>query len=219
VIRVLIADDQALLRGGFRLILESQKDIEVVGEAADGREALEQARALQPDVVLMDIRMPELDGLEATRQLVGGDGAPRVLILTTFDLDEYVYEAMKAGASGFLLKEVRPEQLADAVRVIAAGETLVAPAITRRLIEEFVRRRPPGSGTPAEVSEWTERELEVFKLVARGLSNSEIAATLFLSEATVKTHITHVFAKLGLRDRVQAVVLAYESGLVLPRAE
>jgi DNA-binding NarL/FixJ family response regulator len=201
------------------MILESQKDIEVVGEAADGREALEQARALEPDVVLMDIRMPELDGLEATRQLVGGDGAPRVLILTTFDLDEYVYEAMKAGASGFLLKEVRPEQLADAVRVVAAGETLVAPAITRRLIEEFVRRRPPGSGTPPEVSELTERELEVFKLVARGLSNSEIAAMLFLSEATVKTHITHVLAKLGLRDRVQVVVLAYESGLVLPRAE
>ena len=219
MIRVLIADDQALLRGGFRMILESQKDIEVVGEAADGREALEQSRALEPDVVLMDIRMPELDGLEATRQLVGGDGAPRVLILTTFDLDEYVYEAMKAGASGFLLKEVRPEQLADAVRVVAAGETLVAPAITRRLIEEFVRRRPPGSGTPPEVSELTERELEVFKLVARGLSNSEIAVMLFLSEATVKTHITHVLAKLGLRDRVQVVVLAYESGLVLPGAE
>jgi DNA-binding NarL/FixJ family response regulator len=219
VIRVLIADDQALLRGGFRMILESQKDIEVVGEAADGREALEQARALEPDVVLMDIRMPELDGLEATRQLVAADGAPHVLILTTFDLDEYVYEAMKAGASGFLLKEVRPEQLAEAVRVIAAGETLVAPAITRRLIEEFVRRRPPGSGTPPEVSELTERELEVFLLVARGLSNSEIAATLFLSEATVKTHITHVLAKLRLRDRVQAVVLAYESGLVLPGAD
>ncbi len=219
MIRVLIADDQALLRGGFRLILESQKDIQVVGEAADGREALEQARTVEPDVVLMDIRMPELDGLEATRQLVSGADAPRVLILTTFDLDEYVYEAMKAGASGFLLKEVRPEQLADAVRVVAAGETLVAPAITRRLIEEFVRRRPPGSGTPDEISGLTERELEVFKLVARGLSNGEIAATLFLSEATVKTHITHVLTKLGLRDRVQAVVLAYESGLVLPGAE
>jgi len=219
MIRVVIADDQALLRGGFRMILESQQDIEVIGEAADGREALEQSRALSPDVVLMDIRMPELDGLEATRQLVGADHAPRVLILTTFDLDEYVYEAMKAGASGFLLKEVRPEQLADAVRVVAAGETLVAPAITRRLIEEFVSRRPPGSGTPPEVSELTERELEVFRLVARGLSNSEIAAMLFVSEATVKTHITHVLAKLGLRDRVQAVVLAYESGLVLPGAE
>ncbi len=219
MIRVLVADDQALVRGGFRMILESQKDIEVVGEAADGREALEQARTLEPDVVLMDIRMPELDGLEATRQLAAVDGAPRVLILTTFDLDEYVYEAMKAGASGFLLKEVRPEQLADAVRVIAAGETLVSPAITRRLIEEFVRRRPPGSGTPAEIAELTDRELEVLKLVARGLSNGEIAAELFLSEATIKTHITHVLAKLGLRDRVQAVVLAYESGLVLPGAE
>jgi DNA-binding NarL/FixJ family response regulator len=219
MIRVVIADDQALLRGGFRMILESQKDIEVVGEAADGREALEQARALEPDVVLMDIRMPELDGLEATRQLVRADDAPRVLILTTFDLDEYVYEAMKAGASGFLLKEVRPEQLADAVRVVAAGETLVSPAITRRLVEEFVRRRPPGSGTPPAVSELTERELQVLKLVAQGLSNGEIAAELFLSEATVKTHVTHVLAKLGLRDRVQAVVLAYESGLVLPRGE
>ena len=219
MIRVLIADDQALVRGGFRLILDSQKDIEVVGEAADGREALEQAQALEPDVVLMDIRMPELDGLEATRQLVAADDAPHVLILTTFDLDEYVYEAMKAGASGFLLKEVRPEQLAEAVRVVVAGETLVAPAITRRLIEQFVRRRPPGSGTPDEISDLTERELEVFKLVARGLSNGEIAATLFLSEATVKTHITHLLTKLGLRDRVQAVVLAYESGLVLPGAE
>jgi DNA-binding NarL/FixJ family response regulator len=219
VIRVLIADDQALLRGGFRMILESQKDIEVVGEAADGREALERARALEPDVVLMDIRMPELDGLEATRRLMGGDDGPRVLILTTFDLDEYVYEAMKAGASGFLLKEVRPEQLADAVRAVAAGETLVAPTITRRLIEEFVSRRPPGSGTPEQVSELTERELEVLKLVARGLSNAEIAATLFLSEATVKTHVTHVLGKLGLRDRVQAVVLAYECELVLPGAE
>ena len=219
MIRVLIADDQALLRGGFRMILESQKDIEVVGEAADGQEALERARSLEPDVVLMDIRMPELDGLEATRRLVGTDGAPRVLILTTFDLDEYVYEAMKAGASGFLLKEVRPEQLADAVRVVAAGETLVAPAITRRLVEEFVRRRPPGSGTPEEVSELTGRELEVLKLIARGLSNGEIASELFLSEATIKTHITHVLAKLGLRDRVQAVVLAYESGLVLPGSE
>jgi DNA-binding NarL/FixJ family response regulator len=219
VIRVLIADDQALLRGGFRMILESQKDIEVVGEAADGREALERARALEPDVVLMDIRMPELDGLEATRRLMARDDGPRVLILTTFDLDEYVYEAMKAGASGFLLKEVRPEQLADAVRAVAAGETLVAPTITRRLIEEFVSRRPPGSGTPEQVSELTERELEVLKLVARGLSNAEIAATLFLSEATVKTHVTHVLGKLGLRDRVQAVVLAYECELVLPGAE
>jgi DNA-binding NarL/FixJ family response regulator len=219
VIRVLIADDQALVRGGFRMILDAQKDIEVVGEASDGQEALTQARELEPDVVLMDIRMPELDGLEATRQLVSGDGAARVLMLTTFDLDEYVYEAMKAGASGFLLKDVRPEQLAEAVRVVAAGESLLAPAITQRLIAEFVRRPPPGSGQPVELSELTERELEVLKLIARGLSNGEIAAELFLSEATVKTHVTHVLAKLKLRDRVQAVVLAYESGLVLPRSE
>jgi DNA-binding NarL/FixJ family response regulator len=214
MIRVLIADDQALVRGGFRLILEAQKDIEVVGEAEDGRKALALARELNPDVVLMDIRMPELDGLEATRQLVADGEAPRVLMLTTFGEDEYVYDAMKSGASGFLLKDIRPEQLADAVRVAAAGDALLAPAITRRLIEEFVRRPPPGSGAPAELSELTERELEVLKLIARGLSNAEIAATLFLSEATVKTHITHVLTKLTLRDRVQAVVLAYESGLV-----
>jgi len=219
VIRVLIADDQALVRGGFRMILEAQKDIEVVGEASDGREALAQARELDPDVVLMDIRMPELDGLEATRQLISGDGTARVLMLTTFDLDEYVYEAMKAGASGFLLKDVRPEQLAEAVRVVAAGDSLLAPAITQRLIAEFVRRPPPGSGPPIEVSELTERELEVLKLIARGLSNAEIASALFLSEATVKTHVTHVFTKLKVRDRVQAVVLAYESGLVLPGAK
>jgi DNA-binding NarL/FixJ family response regulator len=216
VIRVLIADDQALVRGGFRMILDAQKDVEVVGEASDGREALAQARELDPDVVLMDIRMPELDGLEATRQLVSGDGSARVLMLTTFDLDEYVYEAMKAGASGFLLKDVRPEQLAEAVRVVAAGDSLLAPAITQRLIAEFVRRPPPGSGAPTELSELTERELEVLKLIARGLSNGEIASELFVSEATVKTHVTHVLSKLKLRDRVQAVVLAYESGLVLP---
>jgi DNA-binding NarL/FixJ family response regulator len=219
MIRVLIADDQALVRGGFRLILEAQKDIEVVGEAEDGREALTLARELSPDVVLMDIRMPELDGLEATRRLMADGEAPRVLMLTTFDEDEYVYDALKSGASGFLLKDIRPEQLAEAVRVAAKGDALLAPAITRRLIEEFVRRPPPGSGPPAEVDRLTERELEVLKLIARGLSNAEIAATLFLSEATVKTHITHVLTKLNLRDRVQAVVLAYESGLVLPGAE
>ena len=219
MIRVLIADDQALVRGGFRMILDAQKDVEVVGEASDGREALAQARELDPDVVLMDIRMPELDGLEATRQLVSGDGSARVLMLTTFDLDEYVYEAMKAGASGFLLKDVRPEQLAEAVRVVAAGDSLLAPAITQRLIAEFVRRPPPGSGAPTELSELTERELEVLKLIARGLSNGEIASELFVSEATVKTHVTHVLSKLELRDRVQAVVLAYESGLVLPGAD
>jgi DNA-binding NarL/FixJ family response regulator len=216
VIRVLIADDQALVRGGFRMILEAQKDIQVVGEAGDGREALAQAQELEPDVVLMDIRMPELDGLDATRELVHRGGSARVLVLTTFDLDEYVYEAMKAGASGFLLKDVRPEQLAEAVRVVAAGDSLLAPAITRRLVEEFVRRPRAGSNRPDQLSELTERELEVLKLLARGLSNAELASTLFVTEATVKTHVAHVLTKLGLRDRVQAVVLAYESGLVLP---
>jgi DNA-binding NarL/FixJ family response regulator len=216
VIRVLIADDQALVRGGFRLILETQNDINVVGEAQDGEDALAQARGLRPDVVLMDIRMPKLDGLEATRRLLSGDGESRVLVLTTLDADEYVYEAMKAGASGFLLKDVRPEQLADAVRVVASGDALLAPVITRRLIEHFVRRPPPGSGPPVELAELSNRELEVLKLIAQGLSNAEIAASLFLSEATVKTHVTHILGKLRLRDRVQAVVLAYECGLVQP---
>jgi DNA-binding NarL/FixJ family response regulator len=216
VIRVLIADDQVLVRGGFRMILEAQKDIEVVAEAGDGLEAVERARETEPDVVLMDIRMPELDGLEATRRLLADDGRSRVLILTTFDADEYVYEAMKAGASGFMLKDVKPEQLAEAVRVVAAGEALLAPAITRRLIEQFVHRPPPGSRKPAELADVTERELEVLRLVARGLSNAEIASSLSVSEATVKTHVTHILTKLNLRDRVQAVVLAYESGLVQP---
>ena len=218
MIRVLIADDQALVRGGFRLILEAQKDIEVVGEAEDGEDALAQARDLRPDVVLMDIRMPKMDGLEATRRLVSANGESRVLVLTTLDADEYVYEAMKAGASGFLLKDVRPEQLADAVRVVASGDALLAPAITRRLIEDFVRRPPPGSGRPTEVTELSERELDVLKLIAQGLSNAEIAAALFLSEATIKTHVTHILGKLRLRDRVQAVVLSYECGLVQPAA-
>ena len=216
MIRVLVVDDQALVRSGFRMILDSQMDIEVVDEAGDGREALAKARAERPDVVLMDIRMPELDGLEATRRLLAGDGATRVLILTTFDADEYVYEAMKAGASGFLLKDVRPEQLAEAVRVVAAGESLLAPAITRRLIEQFVRRPPPGSEKPPELEQLTEREVDVLMLVARGLSNAELAQSLVLTEATVKTHVTHILTKLNLRDRVQAVVLAYESGLVQP---
>jgi DNA-binding NarL/FixJ family response regulator len=216
VIRVLIADDQALVRGGFRLILEAQHDIQVVGEAQDGEDALAQARGLRPDVVLMDIRMPKLDGLEATRRLLSADGKSRVLVLTTLDADEYVYEAMKAGASGFLLKDARPEQLADAVRVVASGDALLAPAITRRLIEDFVRRPPPGSGPPVELGQLSERELDVLKLIAQGLSNAEIAASLFLSEATVKTHVTHILGKLHLRDRVQAVVLAYECGLVKP---
>ena len=216
MIRVVVADDQALVRSGFRMILDSQRDIEVVAEAGNGREALERTREVEPDVVLMDIRMPELDGLEATRRMLRGDGATRVLILTTFDADEYVYEAMKSGASGFLLKDVRPEQLAEAVRVVAAGESLLAPTITRRLIEQFVRRPPPGSARPPQLEELTGRELDVLMLVARGLSNAEIAQELVLTEATVKTHVTHILTKLGLRDRVQAVVLAYESGLVQP---
>ena len=214
MIRVLIADDQALLRGGFRMILEAQDDMDVVGEAGDGEEALAQARRLRPDVVLMDIRMPKLDGLKATRQLVGENPSARVLVLTMFDADEYVYEAMKSGASGFLLKDVRPEELAHAVRVVASGEALLAPAITRRLIEGFVHRPPPGSGTPTELTDLSPRELEVLKLIAQGLSNAQIAGALFLSEATVKTHVTHILSKLALRDRVQAVVLAYECGLV-----
>jgi DNA-binding NarL/FixJ family response regulator len=216
VIRVFIADDQALVRGGFRMILDAQPDMEVVGEAQDGKEALRMVAELRPDVILMDIRMPEMDGLETTRRIVIDENAPRVLMLTTFDMNEYVYEAMKSGASGFLLKDVKPEQLADAVRTVAAGDSLLAPAITRRLIEEFVRRPPPGSTAPPELETLTDRELEVLKLIAKGYSNEEIAKELFVSMATVKTHITHILMKLDLRDRVQAVVLAYESGLVQP---
>jgi DNA-binding NarL/FixJ family response regulator len=216
LIRVVIADDQALVRGGFRMILDAQSDMEVVGEASNGREALELVREVSPDVVLMDVRMPELDGLEATRRLQVNPDAPRVLVLTTFDNDEYVYEAMKAGASGFLLKAVRPEQLAEAVRVVAAGDTLLAPSVTRRLIEEFVQRPPPGVTTPEQLGELTARELEVLKLVARGMSNTGIAEELVVSEGTVKTHLTHIPRKLDLPDRVQAVVLAYEIGLVRP---
>jgi DNA-binding NarL/FixJ family response regulator len=216
VIKVVVADDQALVRGGFRLILDAQPDIEVVGEAADGVEALERARALRPDVVLMDIRMPALDGLEATRRLLADTDPPRVLMLTTFDLDEYVYDALRAGASGFLLKDVRPEQLADAVRVVAAGDTLLAPTITRRLVEQYLRRPRPGAGIATALNSLTDRELDVLRLVARGQSNQQIADTLFLGESTVKTHLTHLFAKLDLRDRAQAVVLAYETGLIQP---
>jgi DNA-binding NarL/FixJ family response regulator len=216
MIRVVVADDQALVRGGFRLILQTQPDIEVVGEAADGREAVASAQELRPDVILMDIRMPGMDGLEATRRLMTTRNPPRVLILTTFDLDEYVYDALRVGASGFLLKDVRPEQLADAVRAVATGDTLLAPAITRRLVEQYLRRPPPGSRTPTGLAALTDRELDVLRLVARGRSNQQIAGTLFLGESTVKTHLTHLFAKLGLRDRAQAVVLAYESGLIQP---
>jgi DNA-binding NarL/FixJ family response regulator len=217
VIRVLIADDQALVRGGFRMILESAGDIDVCGEAASGREAVELVRGAAVDVVLMDIRMPELDGIEATRRLLGAGGpAPRVLILTTFDLDEYVYDALRAGASGFLLKDIDPPELVRAVRAVHSGEALLAPAITRRLVEHFTRRPAPGARTPPELEELTARELDVLRELARGLSNAEIAAALFLSPATVKTHVARILMKLGLRDRVQAVVFAYQTGLVDP---
>ncbi len=215
--RVLIADDQALVRAGFRMILESQQDIDIVGEAEDGAEAVTLARELAPDVVLMDIRMPGLDGLEATRQLLlDGPNGTHVLVLTTFDADEYVYAALKAGAAGFLLKSAPPARLVEAVRLVAMGEALLAPTITRRLIEDYVRRPPPGARSPKELEHLTDRELDVVKLIARGLSNAEIAATLVVSEATVKTHVNRVLSKLDLRDRVQAVVLAYETGLAQP---
>jgi DNA-binding NarL/FixJ family response regulator len=214
VIRLLIADDQRLVRGGFRMILEAQDDIEVVGEAADGLEVIDLARRLEPDVVLMDIRMPALDGIQATKRLLADRvSRPRVVMLTTFDLDEYVYEAMRAGASGFLLKTAPPDQLAGAVRAVVAGDSLLAPEITRRLLDAFVRRPPPGSG-PQGLEELTKRELEVLELVASGLSNAEIAQRLYVSDTTVKTHVAHVFAKLNVRDRAQAVIATYESGLV-----
>jgi DNA-binding NarL/FixJ family response regulator len=218
VIRVVVADDQALVRGGFRMILESQPDLEVVGEAADGAEAVELARTLTPDVLLMDIRMPNVDGIEATRRVVLAAPATRVMMLTTFGEDGYVWQAMKAGASAFLLKDVPPEDLAGAVRTVARGDALLGPEITRRLVEDFMRGPEPGR-LPAELAELTDREREVLELVARGLSNTEIAERLYLGETTVKTHVTRILAKLGLRDRVQAVVLAYESGLVRPRGK
>ena len=220
-VRVVIVDDQALVRAGFRMILEAEPDIEVVGEAADGGEAIEECLRLSPDVVLMDVRMPEMDGIEATRRLLEhGDAETKVVMLTTFDMDEYVYDTLRVGASGFLLKDVPPEQLVAGIRSVASGDALLAPSVTRRVIEEFVRR-PPASvrALPERLSELTARELEVLKLVARGLSNAEIANTLFVSETTVKTHVAHVLMKLDLRDRVQAVVLAYESGLVQPGEE
>jgi DNA-binding NarL/FixJ family response regulator len=213
-VRLLIADDQALVRAGFRMILDAEDDLEVVGEASDGLDAVEQAKRLKPDVVLMDIRMPELDGIEATRRL--RDQPVRVLMLTTFDLNEYVYEALRAGASGFLLKDVPPEQLAAGIRVVAQGEALLAPSITRRLIQEFAAAAPTPPAPPPGLDELTARELEVFRCVARGLSNAEIAAELVVSETTVKTHVARLLMKLGLRDRVQAVVLAYESGIAVP---
>jgi DNA-binding NarL/FixJ family response regulator len=214
-IRVLIADDQALMRTGFRMILDAEDDIEVVGEAIDGEDALRHYRTLAPDVVLMDVRMPAMDGIEATRRLTTADPPARVLILTTFDLDEYVYEALRAGASGFLLKDRPPEELVAAVRVVAAGEALLAPSVTRRLIEEFAAR-PAAPTPPPELAELTDREREVLTLMARGLSNAEITRELFVAETTVKTHVGHVLQKLRIRDRAQAVVIAYESGLVAP---
>jgi DNA-binding NarL/FixJ family response regulator len=216
VISVLIADDQDLVREGLRMLLEAEPDLVVAGEAGDGGQALAQARLLDPDVILMDVRMPGMNGIEATARLVQAGCRARILMLTTFDLDEYVYHALKAGASGFLLKDASREQLADAVRAVAVGETLLAPAITRRLIEDFCRGPAPGSPVAGAAGGLSERELGVVRLVAEGLSNAEIAARLYLSEATVKSHIARILAKLGLRDRVQVAVYAYEHGIVRP---
>ncbi|GLX96987.1 response regulator [Herbidospora sp. NEAU-GS84] len=223
-IRVLLVDDQPLLRTGFRFILEAETDVTVVGEAGDGSTAMDQSRALLPDVVLMDIRMPGMDGIEATRRIVR-DAAPsahvpRVLVLTTFDLDEYIVEALRAGASGFLLKDVPPAELVQAIRVVASGDAIVAPSVTRRLLDKFSTRLPSAQqqASPTRLARLTERELEVLKLIAKGLSNAEIARELVVSETTVKTHVGNVLTKLGLRDRVQAVVLAYETGLITPGA-
>lgn len=216
MIRVLIADDQAMIRSGLRMILETESNITVVGEAADGDDAVQLARRARPDVVLMDVRMPRMDGIEATQAICAEPSAPRVLILTTFDLDDYVYAALRAGASGFLLKDAPAEQLVEAIRVVAEGDALLAPSVTRRLIDELARRPSLDSGAVAGVADLTDRELDVLRLVARGLSNAEIATELFLGEATVKTHLGRVFAKLQVRDRAQAVVAAYESGVVTP---
>ena len=219
-LRILLVDDQALVRAGFRMILSAQPGIEVVGEAANGEEAVAAWRQLRPDLILMDVRMPQLDGLEATRRILanGGDGT-RVVMLTTFDLDEYVYAALRAGASGFLLKDLTPEQLVASVRMVTQGDALLAPSITRRLVERFARREALPRLTGRDLSALTPRELEVLRLMARGLSNAEIAERLFLSEATVKTHVARILPKLDLRDRVQAVVFAYESGLIAPGAD
>jgi DNA-binding NarL/FixJ family response regulator len=214
VIRVLLCDDQALVRSGFRMILEARDDFDVVGEAANGREAVELAAVTSPDVILMDVRMPELDGVEATRHILSGSSTGRVLILTTFDLDEYVVRAIRAGASGFLLKDVPPQQLVDAIRVVAAGEALLAPTVTRRLLDRFARDLSPPSTVSLEAL--TEREREILTLVAQGLSNAEIAERLVVGESTVKTHVSSVLRKLQLRDRVQAVIAAYDAGLVRP---
>jgi DNA-binding NarL/FixJ family response regulator len=210
-IRVLVVDDQSMVRAGFRLLLSGEEDIEVVAEAKDGLEAVDKAVRFRPTVVLMDIRMPELDGLEATRRILAADGIARILILTTFDLDEYVYEALRSGASGFVLKDDPPEQLLAAIRTIAAGDALLSPTITKRVIQQFTRI--PRPTPPRELGELTGREREILQLIANGLSNAEIGQQLYISETTVKTHVTHILQKLGLRDRVQAVVLAYQSGL------
>jgi DNA-binding NarL/FixJ family response regulator len=212
---VLIADDQALMRGGFRMIIEAEPDLEVLGEAIDGADAVRGFERLRPDVVVMDVRMPTMDGIEATRRITDTEPGAKILILTTFDLDEYVFQALRAGASGFLLKDRPPEELVEAIRIVAGGDALLAPSITRRLIEEF-SRQPEAPAPPPELAELTDREREVLVLMARGLSNAEIAARLFVAETTVKTHVGRVLHKLRLRDRAQAVVLAYESGLVQP---
>jgi DNA-binding NarL/FixJ family response regulator len=217
-IRVLIADDQTLVRTGFRMILEAEDDLEVVGEAADGQQAVENARLLKPDVILMDLRMPKMDGVEATRHVTGPQPGQvaRVLVLTTFDLDEYVVDALRAGASGFLLKDTPAEDLVDAIRIVAAGDALLAPSVTRRLLDRFAQLPGLDTAAPAALEQLTDRERDVLKQVARGLSNAEIASELYVSETTVKTHVGRILMKLGLRDRVQAVVVAYESGLVQP---
>jgi DNA-binding NarL/FixJ family response regulator len=218
VIRVLLADDQALVRSGFQMILSAQPEIEVVGEAESGRQAIDLANRLAPDVILMDVRMPNIDGLEATRRLVELGTTARIVILTTFDLDEYVYDAIRAGASGFLLKDVRPQQLVEAIEVVAAGNALLAPSVTQRLLARFAQALTRPEERAPELALLTERELDVLKLMAAGLSNAELAERLYLSETTVKTHVSSVLRKLSLRDRVQAVVLAYEAGLVRPGA-
>jgi DNA-binding NarL/FixJ family response regulator len=211
VIRVLVADDQSLVRSGFRMLLGAETDIELVAEASNGLEAVDKASRFSPDVILMDIRMPELDGLEATRRILAADDSARVLVLTTFDLDEYVFEALRIGASGFILKDEPPERLLEAIRIVSTGEALLSPAVTKRVIAQFARL--PHRTPPPQLAELTERELDVFRLIARGLSNAEIGEQLFIGETTVKTHITHLLQKLELRDRVQAVVLAYETGI------
>jgi DNA-binding NarL/FixJ family response regulator len=211
-IRVLVADDQSMVRAGFRMLLGGEDDIDVVAEAGDGREAVEKAARFEPNVVLMDIRMPDMDGLQATREILAANPAARILILTTFDLDEYIYEALSAGASGFVLKDDPPEQLIAAIRTVAAGDALLSPAVTNRVISRFARLQRPEP--PKELDDLTSREADVLRLIAKGLSNAEIGEELFISDTTVKTHVTHVLQKLGLRDRVQAVVLAYQSGIM-----